>query len=187
MSFENPTTLEKFVLRLEWTLSDPLIAPYLKRLGLRGDETLLEVGCGGGAVTRLLAHSLPNGRVIGVDPSAYWVNYARSRLRDHRNVTLHVGDILTENLATDAFDVVLFHFVLHDIASADRPSTMSRVYDLLKEDGALQLREPTKPRHGMPAAEIRSLAEAVGFREEQGVVRRAMLMGPSLEATFRKA
>jgi len=186
MSFENPTTLEKVVFRAEWALYGPLIRPYLRRLGLRGDETLLEVGCGGGAVTKRLARALPNGRVVSVDPSAYWVEYARGRLAGYRNVALHVGDVLTENLATDAFDVALFHLVLHEIPSGERPSTMSRIHDLLKEGGTLFLREPTKASHGMSANEVRSLAESVGFREERGETQRALGVGQTFEATFRK-
>jgi SAM-dependent methyltransferase len=186
MSFENPTTLEKIAFRIEWSLSGPLIAAYLRRLGVEGDETFLEVGCGGGAVTRKLAHLLPRGQVVGIDPSAYWVAYARRSLRGLPNVTLHVGDVLTENLASEAFDAALFHFVFHEINSGDRPSTLSRVYDLLKEGGRLFLREPTKAGHGISVDETRTLLESVGFREERGEMRRR-LMTRTFEGVYRKS
>ena len=41
----------------------------LKRLDLRGDETVLDAGCGSGGVTRELITRVPEGRVIGVDAS----------------------------------------------------------------------------------------------------------------------
>ncbi|MEA2156804.1 MAG: trans-aconitate 2-methyltransferase, partial [Solirubrobacteraceae bacterium] len=41
----------------------------LDRLDLRGDETVLDAGCGSGRVTRQLLHRLPRGRVIAVDAS----------------------------------------------------------------------------------------------------------------------
>ena len=41
----------------------------IDRLDLRGDETVLDAGCGSGRVTRLLLERLPEGRVIGVDSS----------------------------------------------------------------------------------------------------------------------
>jgi ubiquinone/menaquinone biosynthesis C-methylase UbiE len=186
MSFENPTAFEKIAFRVEWSLSSPLIATYLRRLGIEGGETLLEIGCGGGAVTRKLAGLLPDGHVVGIDPSAYWVAYARRRLDDCRNVTLHVGDVLTENLASEAFDAALFHFVLHEIDSGDRPSTLSRAYDLLKEGGRLFLREPTKAGHGISVGETRSLLESVGFREERGEMRRKLLLGRTFEGIFQK-
>jgi len=186
MSFENPTALEKIAFRIEWSFSGPLIATYLRRLGIEGDETLLEIGCGGGAVTRKLSHLLPNGHVVGIDPSAYWVGYARRQLQDLRNVTLHVGDVLTVNLASEAFDAALFHFVLHEIDSGDRPSTLSRIYDLLKDNGRLFLREPTKSGHGISVSETRSLLESVGFREEHGRAGRKRLTGRTFEGIFRK-
>jgi SAM-dependent methyltransferase len=39
----------------------------LGALGLRGDETVLDVGCGRGAVTTLAAARVPEGSVVGVD------------------------------------------------------------------------------------------------------------------------
>lgn len=187
MSFENPTSFEKIGFRIEWTLSGSLIVPYLRRLHLRGDETLLEIGCGGGAVTRQLARRLPEGRVVGVDPSEYWVNYAARRLANHRNVALHAGDVLTANLHTDAFDAALFHFVLHDIRAAERPSTLSRIYDVLKDKGTLFVREPIKESHGMPAAAAQSMIASAGFIEMRSEVRKAFLFGACFEGVFRKA
>ena len=51
------------------------------RLGLRGDETVLDAGCGSGRVTQLLLDRLPEGRVIAVDGSAAMVAEARTSPR----------------------------------------------------------------------------------------------------------
>jgi len=186
MSFENPTREERIGFWLEWMLSGPLIRPYLVRLGLRGDETLLEIGFGGGAVTRQLARVLRNGRVVGVDPSAYWIEVGKRRLRKAKHVSLFAGDVLSVDLAPATFDAVLFHYVLHDIPTAERPSTFDRIYELLKDGGRLYLREPTKASHGMPAAEIRRLAESVGLREVSGEERTARILGPQFFGVFEK-
>ncbi|MGB2982821.1 MAG: class I SAM-dependent methyltransferase [Candidatus Bipolaricaulia bacterium] len=186
MSFESPTRLEKIAFRIEWNLSGPLIAPYLKGLGLQGDETVLEVGCGGGAVTRHLARLLPHGRVIGVDPSAYWVEHARGRLRRVRNVALFVGDVLSADISPESLDAALFHYVLHDIPAADRPTTLARIEELLKPGGRLFLREPTREAHGMRPDKIRGLLSSVGLREEQAHEKKAFLLGAQLHGIFRK-
>ncbi len=187
MSFENPTPFERLGLRIEWALSGPLIAPYLRNLELRGDETLLEIGGGGGAVTKQLTSLLPNGQVVGVDPSTYWTDVARKRLRRKKNVSLLVGDVLSVDLAPESFDAVLLHYVLHDIPTAKRPSTFDRIYELLKVGGRLFLREPTKPAHGIQPPEVRDLAESVGLREEEGQERASRLLGRHFDGVFRKA
>jgi trans-aconitate 2-methyltransferase len=64
----------------------------LDRLVLRGDETVLDAGCGSGRVTELLRQRLPHGRVIAVDGSPSMVAVARQRLGDEAD--LRVTDLL---------------------------------------------------------------------------------------------
>lgn len=47
-------------------------------LSLRGDETLIDVGCGDGRITAELAARLTRGQVIGVDPSPAMIALART-------------------------------------------------------------------------------------------------------------
>src|SRR3974390_22467 len=53
----------------------------LRALHLRGDERVLDAGCGTGKLTRLLAESLPRGRVVALDLSRNMVRHARQNLR----------------------------------------------------------------------------------------------------------
>ena len=53
----------------------------LERLELRGDETVLDAGCGSGRVTRLLVERLPQGKVIAVDGSQSMIEMVRHVLR----------------------------------------------------------------------------------------------------------
>jgi hypothetical protein len=54
-------------------------AQLLDDLGLHGDETLLDMGCGRGAVLLAAAKLLPNGRAIGVD--IFYTNHYIRQLR----------------------------------------------------------------------------------------------------------
>src|SRR5207253_3821709 len=52
----------------------------LERLDLRGDETVLDAGCGSGRITQALLERLPRGKVIAVDTSASMLEAACERL-----------------------------------------------------------------------------------------------------------
>jgi trans-aconitate 2-methyltransferase len=89
----------------------------LERLDLRGDETVLDAGCGSGRVTAMLLERLPEGRVIAVDSSPSMVEAARELLPADRVETC-VADV--EKLELDepvdaVFSNAVFHWILdHD-------------------------------------------------------------------------
>jgi trans-aconitate 2-methyltransferase len=105
-------------------------AEVLDRLDLRGDESVLDAGCGSGRVTRMLADRLPRGRVIAVDGSPQMVARAREELGDA--VDVREGDLTTlrldeGELVDAAFSNAVFHWIAdHDalfaaLAAAMRP------------------------------------------------------------------
>ena len=54
--------------------------PVIDRLDLKGDETVVDAGCGAGNVTEDLLARLPRGAVVGVDGSPAMVAEASGRL-----------------------------------------------------------------------------------------------------------
>src|SRR5918911_670421 len=89
----------------------------LDRLELRGDETILDAGCGSGRLTELLRRRVPDGRVIGVDASASMIEAARERLGP--NADLRVADLVGLDLGGDTVDVVFSTATFHWIADHD--------------------------------------------------------------------
>src|SRR5215471_1288731 len=49
----------------------------IERLHLRGDERILDVGCGDGKVSMELARAVPRGAVVGIDASPQMIEFAR--------------------------------------------------------------------------------------------------------------
>jgi trans-aconitate 2-methyltransferase len=94
--------------QLGWALEQ------LERLPLRGDEVVLDAGCGSGRVTAVLAARLPRGRVYGVDASPSMVEHARAALGDRATVLCQ--DLVELDLPepVDAvFSNATFHWI-HD-------------------------------------------------------------------------
>jgi trans-aconitate 2-methyltransferase len=117
-------------------LSDPQVAwagPILDRLELRGDETVLDAGCGSGRVTGLLLDRLPRGRVVAVDASPSMVERARAALPPERATVLH-ADLAALELdePVDAvFSCAVFHWI------ADHDALFRRLHAALSPGGRM--------------------------------------------------
>jgi SAM-dependent methyltransferase len=84
------------------------LALLLGRLGLTGGESVLEIGCGTGALTLPLAAAVgEHGRVVAVDISEPMLGAARQKIGERalHNVTLHLGDAQVFALEPAAFDL----------------------------------------------------------------------------------
>jgi trans-aconitate 2-methyltransferase len=93
-------------------------ANVLDRLRLRGDEVVLDAGCGSGRVSAQLLERLPNGRLIGVDNSPAMLTEARTTLAAHQDRVRFIQanlldlDQSLEPSSVDAiFSTATFHWI----------------------------------------------------------------------------
>jgi len=88
----------------------------LSTLQLRGDELLMDAGCGSGRLTAELLENLPKGRVVGVDLSQNMVATARDHLRSQfgsraQFVAADLQDLPFERAFDGIFSTAAFHWV----------------------------------------------------------------------------
>jgi len=177
--FEHPSILFILEDKLKGLLGCPLLYnPYFRTFGLKGNEHVLDFGCGGGAGSRCLANLLSNdGHMTCVDVSNYWIEKAKYRLRRYGNVECLAGDIRKLDKAEDSFDIISIFHVLHDIAPKERQSVTDRLAKLLNKNGRIFIREPIKESHGMPVEEIRILLSGAGLKEIEHTANKSEYMG----------
>jgi len=165
--FEHPSI--HFILedKLKTLIGGPVLYnAYFNTFGLKGNERVLDFGCGGGAGSRCLANLLSkDGHLTCVDVSRYWIDKAGKRLEKFSNAECRSGDIRELRIPDSSFDVISVIHAIHDIAPEYRQDMIKTLSLKLKAGGFLFIRERTKRSHGLPAEEIGSLLSGAGSRE----------------------
>lgn len=100
---------------------------------------LVELGCGTGAGTRMVAEALPSTQISAMDLSRPYLNYTRKNLGPLNNVDLVHSDAtdtpFKDNFFAGAFSIFLFH----ELPAQIRLKVLSEAWRVLKPGGTLVL------------------------------------------------
>lgn len=123
-------------------------------LRLEGDEHVLDVGCGLGRMTIVVAKKLKEGKVVGIDiwdRKELWSNsperaYANAELEGVRErVEFRYGSVLEIPFPDGTFDSVTCSSVLNNLSGrTPKSKALSEIYRVLKGGGKLLLLEPLR-------------------------------------------
>ncbi|MGH7331686.1 MAG: methyltransferase domain-containing protein [Candidatus Rokuibacteriota bacterium] len=112
-----------------------MLRTYLRDIDFPPGAKVLEMGCGTGAIARVLA-AWPNvGAVVGVDPSPYLIDKARTLSRDVPNLAFEVGDGRALRFQETSLDVVIIHTVLTHVPAPE--AVLAEAYRVLRSGGWL--------------------------------------------------
>jgi arsenite methyltransferase len=120
----------------------------LDELVLQGDEKVLDMGCGRGAVLLAAAKRLPNGRAVGVDlwqadqtdnsPTATLANAEIEGVK--ARIELHTADMTALPFDDNSFDVIVSSLAIHNIPGHDgRRAALNQAMRVLKPGGRLRI------------------------------------------------
>lgn len=112
----------------------------LKDNPLNENEFVLDIGCGDGKITALIAQQLVQGSVIGIDASNNMIAFAKSKY-SYPNLLFEVEDI-NQISYQDKFDTIVSFFCLHWFDN--QPIILKKICDALKPEGKIIIAVPAR-------------------------------------------
>ncbi|MCR9081624.1 MAG: class I SAM-dependent methyltransferase [Cyclobacteriaceae bacterium] len=114
--------------------------------GLRPDHHVLEVGCGIGTVSSLLARQVPKGKVLAVDISPESISKAKKIWKSQQNLSFEVSDMSDFDKGNQQFDFFVFPDVLEHIPVDQHQALFQKIQKHAHQDSVVFIHIPA-PRY----------------------------------------
>lgn len=180
-----PSVIEILRARLRFRLfGKASYRAYANRLPIRGDEAVLDFGCGLGGVAYYVAACLPAGSLTCHDRAGRWLRACRRTLRRRRNVVYLDADADLSTLAEESFGLVYCHSVFNRAPSSEFALALPQLARLLKPGGLVAYCD-TLARAEFAAA-ITSLARQSGLFKVDSRVTDVPFVGSTIENIYAR-
>ena len=114
---------------------------------IKPDDSVLDVGCGTGAVTLVAkTRAGKDGKVYGIDPAPEMIAVARSKaIRQKLEIDFRVGVIESLPFPDASLDVVTSSLMMHHLPDGLKVRGLAEIYRVLKPGGRLLIADFMRP------------------------------------------
>lgn len=136
----------------------------IKRLALKNNFRVLEIGPGPGYFSVSLAKLLTYGKLDLLDIQQEMLDYAKKRIQKKglQNVDYHLGDGKSLKFSDELFDRILMVTVIGEVEN--QKNYLEEIHRILKNDGILSISELAGDPDKLSIKELTMLVEPVGFK-----------------------
>jgi ubiquinone/menaquinone biosynthesis C-methylase UbiE len=134
---------------------------FLRKIGIKPGQTVLDFGC------RVGHYTIPAAKIVGSEGIVYAIDKEQQALNELQQKATHLNLIniriinssgqIQIDLENDSIDVILFYDVLHYHEKKDREKLYAEAHRILKPDGLLSV----YPKHNLednPTMEFKNLS-----------------------------
>lgn len=174
-------------------LSPPMTFWQEKRLGrfaagllnLKGNEKLIDLGCGTGSLTIEIGQKLcaeKGGWIVGIDAAAKMIQLARRKSAHLKQVQFDIAAAEQLSYPSDTFDAAISTFFFHHVDYELKTAALNEMWRLLKHGGKAVIVDVDMPTSLF--GKICAWSGYILFRQDQirenieGKLRQAMTASP---------
>ena len=158
-----------FPYQMAFTLLIPLrnifLSPgeLIRRLELKDEYTVMELGPGAGYFSPHFATQLPNGKLVLADIQTEMLDYAKKRMdrRGLKNIEYYHCNGTSFDISDQTFDRIFMVTVIGEVENKE--AYMAELFRMMKPGGILSVSELAGDPDKMTITEVRELAEEQGF------------------------
>ncbi|MBL7889951.1 MAG: class I SAM-dependent methyltransferase [Bacteroidia bacterium] len=119
----------------------------LKKLGLKKNSMVLEIGCGIGTVSNLIAPLIPKGKLYATDISPKSIEIAKEHNKKYSNALFFAADSTENQIPDHNYDFIVLFDVLEHIEQNDRMQFLENISKLMNEKTLLLINVPAPNAH----------------------------------------
>lgn len=161
-------------------------ADLVAQAELEPGHRVLDLGCGTGTLTRLVAPRVPGGRAVGLDGDMALLRRARAKAAPVPGLTWVHGLAEALPFPPGSFDRVLSTLVFHHLTDGQKQRALAQVHALLAPGGELHLADWGLPQDGWMRLAYYTVQLVDGFETTRGNVA-GCLVPMMREAGFQQA
>lgn len=119
----------------------------LKEIGLKSDSVILEIGCGIGTMTNLIAPYVKKGKIIASDISAKSIELAIVNNKRFKNIEFITANSIDFTFPTLSYDFIVLFDVLEHIQNEFRDEFIKNIASVMQEKTKLLINVPAPHAH----------------------------------------
>lgn len=145
----------------------------------RGDETILDVGCGTGSLLALIARRAPGAHLIGIDPDPEVLERARRKLAGAKVEFLRGFARDADMIGQARADKVVSSLVFHQTPMAEKRAGFAAMFRVLRAGGEMHVADYGLQRTPLMRRLFRQVQRLDGFENTEPNARGGLpeLMG----------
>lgn len=132
---------DKYQFKFRPNVRHYIIINKLLKAGLKSTSHVLEIGCGNGSLTKLIAPKVKNGSITALDISSESIATAKHNLSGYRNIQFVISDV-SDFSPSQKFDVVVLSDVLEHIREEYHEDLFKKIGECLSDDGFVFINIP---------------------------------------------